>query len=270
MNASFPRVVVLKRRLLFQFCWLALALGAHAQTDAVLSAPPSFEQLVAQARAAESTFQPERALFLFRAALQIHPDDPQVLQAISKQLSDELDHISDRSRRLSIEREALSSALRAAQLAPKDSLCLSSVAVCYGKLARDADLRERVVSAREVKHWAEAALQVNPNAEWAEHVLGVWNVEMAQVGGAKRALAKMFYGDLPEGSLTEAIAHLRRAVELGPQVALHHLALGDAYSKSGDKEAARVEWQKGLALPSHDLPDEIAKEAAKTVMSKTD
>lgn len=242
----------------------------YAQIDAVLSAPLSFEQIVAQARAAEAAFQPERALFLFREALHQHPDDPQVLQAISKQLSDELDHVSDRAGRLKVEHEALATAQRAAQLAPKDSLCLLSVAVCYGKLARDADLRERVAAAREVKHWAEAALQVNPKSEWAEHVLGVWNVEMAQVSGAKRALAKMFYGDLPKGSLTDAVAHLRRAVELGPRVALHHLALGDAYWKSGDATAARAEWQRGLALPSHDLPDEIAKAAARAAMLKTD
>jgi Flp pilus assembly protein TadD len=254
---------------LFLFSFLGLSIG-RAQTDAVLSAPPSFEQLVAQGRAAEAAFQPERALICFREALQQRPNDPRIMQAISKQLSDELDHVADRSRRLSIEHDALEVAERAARLAPKDSLCLVAVAVCEGKLARDADLRERVAAARAVKQWAEAALQADPKSEWAEHVLGVWNLEMTQVGGAKRALARMFFGELPEGSLTEAVAHLRRAVELGPSVPLHHLALGDAYSKSGDKTDARAEWARGLALPSRDLPDETAKSAVRLVMAKTD
>lgn len=257
-------------RFVFLLCGFAWSCAAHAQTDAVLSAPPSFDQLVAQGRAAEAAFQPERALICFRQALEQRPKDAEVLRAISKQLSDELEHVPDRARRLSIEHEALATAQRAAQIDPTDSSSLVTVAVCEGKLARDANLRERVAAAREVKHWADAALQLNPNSDWAEHVLGAWNVEMAQVGGAKRALARLIYGELPQGSLAEAVAHLRRAVELAPNVALHHLALGDAYSKTGDKAAARAEWDRGLALPSHDLADENAKAAVRALISKTD
>ena len=250
---------------------LAVSLSAlWADNAAVLSSPPIFEHLLAEGHAAEAAFQPERALVFFRHALEQRPDDARLLQAISKQLSDELDHVPDKAQRLTIEREALETAQRAVRLAPKDSLCLVAVAVCEGKLARDADVRERIEASREVKRWAEAALQIDPKSEWAEHVLGMWNLEVAQISPTKRALARMFYGDVPEGSFAEAVNHLRRSVELGQPVALHHLALGFAYSKTGDSAAARVEWQRGLDLPSHDLPDETAKAQARDAMAKSD
>ena len=263
---------VLFSRCLFLFgVNLIGSLCALRGSDATaLSSPPIFEHLIAEGRAAEAAFQPERALVFFRHALEQKPEDAALLQAISKQLSDELDHIPDRSQRLIVEREALETAQHAARLAPKDGLCLTAVAVCEGKLARDAEVGERIEASREVKRWADAALQVDPKSEWAEHVLGMWNLEVAQISPTRRALARMFYGAVPEGSFADAVEHLRRATELGPQVALHHLALGFAYSKSGDITAARAEWKRGLALPSHDLPDETAKAQAREAMTKSD
>ncbi len=262
------RVRVVRKIFAISFVVLGTGIPLVAESaDGVIAA--NFERTVADGRDAEAAFQPERALVAFRNALHFRPNDAEILRLISKQLSDELYHIPEPSHRLAVEREAITVAHDALDRAPHDAMCIVAVAVCEGKLARDADIRERVASAREAKRYAEAALQADPHCDLAEHVLGVWNFEVSQVGAAKRALAKWFYGGIPDASLAEAAAHLQRAIQLAPQVVKHHIALGFVYAKSGDSVAARAEWIKGLALPSRDLPDETAKAAARVAMTRS-
>ncbi len=244
------------------------ATNARADQEAAFSAAPTVPMLLSKGREAEAQFLPERALAFFQQADAQQPNDPLILQAIAKQLSDELDGVADREKRVSIAREALVAAKRAAQLEPRNALCVVSVAVCYGKLAIDADTKERVESSREVKSWAEAALELDPHNEWAEHILGVWNLQVSQIGSAKRAFAHLLYGELPTASLADAVSHLQKAVEFGPKVAVHHIELGFAYLKTGDADSARREFNEGLALPSRDRPDETAKARARVALGR--
>ncbi len=54
-------------------------------------------------------------------------------------------------------------------------------------------------------------------------------------------------GRLKNGDIDQAIAHLRKAVEMKPGYTAAWQALGKACHDSGDMESARSAWNKGLA-----------------------
>ncbi|HEU5078777.1 MAG TPA: tetratricopeptide repeat protein [Opitutaceae bacterium] len=208
------------------------------------------------------------ALNYFRQADSARPDDAFILQKISKQLSDSTDDLTDPKQQLELARQAMDYSKRAVALEPKSAVNLVSLAVCYGHIARWGATGERVEASRLVKKFAEQALAIDPNYAWAHHVLGRWNEEVADVGGPTRALAGLFYGGLPSGSIEEAIAQLKKAIALDPTSASHHIALGFVYWNSGDKTNARAELEKGLTLPPHEKHDLTLQRRTRELLKK--
>jgi Flp pilus assembly protein TadD len=64
------------------------------------------------------------------------------------------------------------------------------------------------------------------------------------------------------------VKHFKKAVELAPQRVSHHVELGRAYAATGQKELARVELTKGLALPSREKDDPATKERGREALRK--
>jgi tetratricopeptide (TPR) repeat protein len=83
----------------------------------------------------------------------------------------------------------------------------------------------------EAEALCRQVLQADPNVAEAEHLLGV--------------IAHQ------NGRLSEGIAHLERATELAPQVALFHANLGEMHRLSGSPKLAVKEAKRALALTSH-------------------
>jgi tetratricopeptide (TPR) repeat protein len=226
------------------------------------------DSLTEAALAAEARFDSQTALRLFREVEKERPNDPFILQKIARQLSDSVNDTEDRERQESLLAEALSYAERAVQLEPNNAVNVISLAVCHGKLATYADTRQKIAYSRLVKEAAERALALDPNYDWAHHILGRWHYEVASIGSTKRWLANLIYSDLPEASFERAIAELKRAVELSPESVAHTLELGFAFRANGQKAEARAAFQKGLALPNREKHDLFAKARAQTALAE--
>lgn len=232
------------------------------------AANPEAQSLIAAGIAAEARLDASAALELYRKADALQPNDAVILQKIAKQLSNGSDSIADPQQRTQQTQEALRYSQRALELSPRDPVCLLSLAVCYGKLAGLADNATRVEYSRLVKRYAEEALAIDPNYDWAHHVLGRWNYEVALIGGPTRVAARLLYGGLPAASCKEAIKHLEKAVELNPKVPAHHVELGYAYSAAGDKIHAAEQWKQSLELPSLEQHDEASKARARAGLER--
>jgi tetratricopeptide (TPR) repeat protein len=232
-----------------------------------LITPTFADELLASALAAEARFDSQTALQLFRQLEQTRPDDPVILQKIARQLSDSVEDTPDRERRKALAAEARRYAERAVQLDPQNPVNVLSLAICHGKVATYASTREKIALSRLVKAETERALELDPSYDWAHHILGRWHYEVASLSSTQRWLVKLIYGGLPEASHANAIASLRRAVELAPDIASHHIALGFAYLAAQQKADARAAFEKGLALPSREKPDEASKQRARTALA---
>lgn len=224
--------------------------------------------LLIAARAAEAKLDSRRALELYLVVDTAKPNDPVVLQKIARQYSDlTVDLTTDADRRRYAQ-TALDYAQRAVDLDPKNAENVLSLAVCHGKLGVYSDTRTKIKYSRLVKEEAERALALGPDYAWAHHVLGRWHYEVATLGPATRLVVRFIYGGLPEASTAEAVKRLSRAVELEPGELAHQLELGFALASNGQKEEARAQFEKALALPSREKHDESAKARARAAVAK--
>ncbi|MBP6507382.1 MAG: hypothetical protein KA257_07435 [Opitutaceae bacterium] len=247
----------------FRLLGLLAALGlASVQVYAADAAA-----LVKSALAAEAALDSAHALEFFLAADAARPNDPFILQKISKQYSDTTAGTTDVAEKQRRVEQALVYAQRSSALAPDNAECTLSIAICYGKLGLYADVRTRIEYAKLVKESAERALAQNPDYDWANHVLGRWHYEVAGLGATKRFLVWLVFGGLPEASTAKAVAYLQRAVQLAPDNSAHHIELGFAYAANHQPELAQREWQAGLALPSLEKHDATTKRRARAALA---
>lgn len=242
--------------------WSLLILSGLA-----LHAAPDVAQLLTDARAAETKLDSRRALELYLAADRAQPNDAAILQKIARQYSDLVTELTTDDERRGYAQTALDYSLRAVALAPQNPENVLSLAVSHGKLAVYSDTKTKIQYSRLVKEEAERALGIDPNYAWAHHVLGRWHYEVATLGFATRFFVRVIYGGLPAASTAEAVRHLQRAVDLEPNELAHQLELGFALAADGQKENARAQFAKGLALPSRQKHDESAKTRARSALA---
>jgi len=226
------------------------------------------DALVHEALAAEARFDSKTALALFLQVDAARPNDPGVLQKIARQYSDLTFDLTDPVEQRRDCEQALAYAQRAYALAPKNPDNALSLAICYAKIGFYADTRTKIENSRFVKQYAEQALALDPDDDFAHHVLGQWHYEVASVGAAKRLLVKLVYGGLPPASTAEGVRQLRRAVELAPDIPAHHAELGLALLADGQRETGERELRKALALPRKLKYDDEAKRRAREALDK--
>lgn len=229
----------------------------------------STDDAIAAGLEAERRMQPREALVHFREALAARPGDAFLQQKVAQQLSDAAFLEPSPEARTRLVSEALVHAKLAAEMDPGSAVARLSLAVLYGKLAIEGDVRTRVDHARRIRLHAEEALAIDPGYAWARHVLGRWHVETSQINFGKRAVVALFFGGLPRASLGEGIAHLEEAVRLEADAVPHHVELGFAYQLAGRREEARARWESALRLPSVRVYDSAAKQRASNALEQS-
>ncbi|MEO6875659.1 MAG: hypothetical protein ABI222_12640, partial [Opitutaceae bacterium] len=217
---------------------------------------------------AEAKFDTQAALPLFLQANALHPNDAAILQKISKQYSDATGDTTDVAEKKRLCTEALTYAQRAVALEPKNAVNVLSLAICYGKLASYADTRTKLEYSRLVKRYAEQAVALNPDYDYAHHVLGRWNYEVATLGAGTRFLVSLIYGGLPDASTAEGVRQLQRAVELAPTKPAHRVELGLALLADGQREAARQTLEHALTMPKCEKYDDESFARARAALAK--
>jgi Flp pilus assembly protein TadD len=218
--------------------------------------------------AAEKRFDSKAALAAFLRASDANPNEAFILQKISRQYSDLTIDASSEAEKKRLCLEALAYGKRAAELQPHDPVHLLSLGISYGKLGLYSDLRTRIEYSRLVRQYAEQALALNPDYDYAHHVLGRWHYEVASLSGATKLIVRVVYGGLPAASTAEAVRHLKRAAELSPTCPAHRAELGFALLGDGQRQAAREMFEEALKLPALEKYDLDACSRAREALAK--
>nr|VFJ88548.1 MAG: Tetratricopeptide repeat-containing protein [Candidatus Kentron sp. H]VFJ90570.1 MAG: Tetratricopeptide repeat-containing protein [Candidatus Kentron sp. H]VFJ96713.1 MAG: Tetratricopeptide repeat-containing protein [Candidatus Kentron sp. H] len=143
-------------------------------------------------------------------------------------------------------------------------------AVALGRLALFQGGKEKIAFAKAIRAEAEKAIELNPDAHRAYHVLGRWHQQMANLNWVLRAFAKVIYGGAPPGSNETSVAMFRRAIEIAPDEIRHHLELARTYRFMGKKALMRAALERAIALPSLREGDEGFKEEAREMREDFD
>ena len=189
----------------------------------------------------------------FRQAVAIRPSDPDLLVCLSKSLSDRVfteDVFHNHPLARAISKEAAEISERAIELNPKCAEAHLCLGAALGRLSMWSDNREKVELSGTIKERCEEAIRLDPTSDLALHVLGRYQHQMANLGRIVRALVRVMYGGkLEPGTLEEAEALFRRAVEIAPKRLIHRVELGKLLLDMQRKEEAHDQLVLAMTLP---------------------
>lgn len=208
------------------------------------------------------------AVDLIRPKLEHNPDDYFLLCKISDNLADWARIIPDKKEQEARYEEAVDFARRAIEADSSGAQGWFQFGKAYGRLALFRGGKTKVNMSKEVKLAFERAIQIDPRHAGALHGLARWNREVANLSWFLKTAAKIIYGGLPPASNEEAVRLFKEAIAVEPQKIAHHLELGKTYLELKEKELARAEFERVLALPVADADDPEWKAAAEELLKK--
>lgn len=235
---------------LFLTAFLLFATPALAQTAA---------QWAAGAAKQEAAGDTRKALQAYSKAYQLDPANADYMVKIAKQYGDLMTELNDPAQKKQAAAQSLAFSRQAVKVAPNQSDSHLALALSLGKMTEFMGNRDKIKNSREIKSEAELALRLNSKSDYAHHLLGRWHQEIAGMGGATRALAKLVYGGIPQGSYQAALQHFEAARKLRPDRLLHQIEYGRTLALMGQDALAETELNKGLAMPNKDKDDPEAK-----------
>ena len=216
----------------------------------------------------DQKFQPAQALAQYLPAEKLTPDDPELLIKIARQYVYQMDSLPSNSAKEKSARTALAYSKRAARLAPTRANTHLSLAICYGKLTPLLGVRDKIFASSKIKQAAERAIQLDPDNDYAWHLLGRWHQSLAAVGGFTRSLVKVVYGSMPPASYRESALCFEKAKKLNPKRLIHFVELGRTYAAMDRKIEALRYIQHGLTMKSLEFDDPKTKVRGREALKK--
>ena len=223
----------MRKTFLLLWVMLSLSLVAQGQSNTMMNRADSLF----------NAYEDERALTIYNNILDKEPKNIEALchsSLLMSRLGGEFD--SEDTKKLYFEK-ARKRAQKALDVNAMHSKSNFAMSVAMGQKALVAGARERVAASRDIKRFAERAIDADSSNAGAWHVLGRWNYEVANLNFAERFAANLLFGGIPEGSLEEGAQSIKRAIDIRPENALYYYDLANIY-KDLDMEKQAIETCK--------------------------
>lgn len=140
------------------------------------------------------------------------------------------------------------------------------LSIAEGTTATVVGFKEQVRLAWLIREHALKAIDLDPESDIAYHVMARWHAEIASIGGLKRTMANLFFGDLPEASFEESIAYYQKAIALHDQIH-HRLELAKVYLRMDEYITAQQKLEDVLAMSSERRLDDKYKDEARLLLA---
>lgn len=218
----------------------------------------------------ESAMDIQSAIACFERACDLQPKNITYLARLSKQWTDisfAPGVCSEKARELNLQAHQI-----AEKIARQDpEHVLGSIALCVskGRLAYFSDNRAKVRLARDAEDVARKAVVLHPQSDLIHHLLGRWHYEMAGLSAFARTVVRLVYGTtLHPGSYQGALAEFQIAARLAPNRLIHHVELGKAHWRLGNREQAIEALERALQLEVIDINDYLELEEGNTLLKR--
>lgn len=149
---------------------------------------------------------------------------------------------------------------------PKNSEANCVMAIALGRSSLSKSGKEKIISAREIKRYVDAALVNDPKNFKAWHVLGRWQFEISNLNGLERSLVKVLYGGLPAATIKQSIHAFEKARALRPEFLLNYFEMAKAYEDNDNKAKAIAYLQLMFTLPNQTEDDPTIKEMGRRLL----
>ena len=228
----------------------------------------SFDSLYQRGIQLEQTFNEKQALIKFQEAQKLNPNHLQVLC----KCSDLCSRIGAREKNEKIKLDYFNSSLffakKAYSISPDSDEANVEMSVAIGRIALTKSGEDKIILVKEIKTYADKAIQINPINFKAWHILGKWHYEISNLNFIEKAAIKIFYGGLPESSFKMSIKAYEKAKSINSKFCLNYLELAKAYQKNGNINQAITNLKQLLQLPNSIEDDATIKKEASDLLKK--
>lgn len=158
----------------------------------------------------------------------------------------------------------------ALKIDPQNSESNCAMAIALGRMSMSKSGKEKIINAKEIKKYVDAALKTDGNNYKAWHVLGRWHYEISNLNTVERSLVKILYGGLPPASMKQSLYAFEKCRALEPGFVLNYFEMARAYKDNDQKDKAIAYLELMLTLPDHTEDDPNIKEKGRKLLKDWD
>jgi tetratricopeptide (TPR) repeat protein len=209
----------------------------------------------------------EKALERYKQLLDARPNNFEALWRTSFLYSRIGNRLNDKNDQRAYFDEAIDYAEQALQIDSTHTQSNYVMAVAMGRKAIISGARDRVAASRAIKKYADRAIQYDSTNAGAWHVLGRWNLKVANLSWIERAAANTLFGGIPGNASNEKAAeYISKAISYDDQYVLYYHDLATVYEEMGRDQDAIAACEKGMELPNLTPDDPQLKQECKSLI----
>jgi len=138
--------------------------------------------------------------------------------------------------------------------------------ILIGRVGEIEGTKQKIINSYDVKKHTLKAIELDPENDSWQHVMGRWHYTLADLSWFERTVASIVYATPPKASFEEAEQFFTSAAELDPEDIRHFLWLGKTQVELDKEDAARASLEKALSLPAKADSDRILQEEARELL----
>eukprot|EP00994_Dinema_validum_P004290 NODE_232_length_2158_cov_24.446183_g155_i0.p1 GENE.NODE_232_length_2158_cov_24.446183_g155_i0~~NODE_232_length_2158_cov_24.446183_g155_i0.p1 ORF type:complete len:660 (-),score=179.22 NODE_232_length_2158_cov_24.446183_g155_i0:178-2109(-) len=163
-------------------------------------------------------------------------------------------------------RKGLVTAEAALKLAPDSGMAHRWRGTLLGRLTEFLPVKEKVGSAIVIRDSFKRAVEQCPDDAYAHHCLGQWCWGMANISWMQKKAGRAF-GEIPDVTYPECLAHFQRAAELGDFPG-NSLCIGRCYSAMKQPQQAKEWLRRTVDAAPKSSHDREAQNEAQVLLKK--
>jgi len=227
------------------------------------------DKLIAQGNdCSEKTFENQKAIQAYEAALAIEPNNYEALWRVSRALVDFGEHLpastdQEKTNQLQTYEKSLEYANKAIAANANGAMGYTRRAIANGRIALFKGVWESLDLVKQTKADCEKAIALDPNDATAYYVFGRTHMKVSE----KPRIVRWPLG-LGWANLDESVKNYEKAIALRPDFSMYRLDCARAYVELDEYGKAREHLTAIATLPTKDEDDGQFRKEAQDLLEK--
>lgn len=217
----------------------------------------------------ERALKIDEAAEKYQAVVKLEPGNVKALVKLSELYASKGSLLKDKAQQRQMYEKALQYAEAAIAADNKSADAYYARAMVAGKMTDVEDENKKMIQhVKDIKTYADKALELDPNHGKGNYVLGKWYFEIASLNWAKRAALKLLFGGMPDATIEDAIKYMEKGRKLEPYFVANYLDLAKAYRYDNKPMKAIEVLNMLVKLPTRTVHDVAFKAEGRKLLNE--